>query len=234
MGVLPCYANGKQTARVTCDCCGKEVVIGIPTTNYHRNMTPSRRAKIAAEVKTSKPVVQKMRSVGWVVNKAKVVCNTCVKKGNEEKMNQKISVKKVASTVTKIEPNMKSTPVQRREIRKWLDDLYDIDRCCYKENNSDHTVADLCEGKVLWGWVKEIREADYGEGGGNEEASLMVKEVKKLSDAIDTALVTSEVAQQDFRKAYEANAAKMQKAHDGLQARHKEVNELIKKIKLKG
>jgi len=84
---------------------------------------------------------------------------------------------------------------------------------------------------VLWGWVKEIREADYGEGGGNEEAGLIVKEVKKLSDAIDTALATSEIAQQDFRKAYEASAAKMQKAHDGLQARHKEVNELIKKLK---
>jgi uncharacterized FlaG/YvyC family protein len=87
---------------------------------------------------------------------------------------------------------------------------------------------------VLWGWVKEIREADYGENGGNEDADLMVKEVKRLSDTIDKALATSEIAQQDFRKAYEANAAKMQKAHDGLQARHKEVNDLIKKIKLKG
>ena len=231
MGVLPCYANGRQTARVTCDCCGKEVVIGIPTTNYHRNMTPSRRAKIAAEVRTSKPVVQKMRSVGWVVNKAKVVCNTCVKKDNEEKMNQKISVKKVASTATKIEPNRKPTREQRREIIRLLEDCYDVDRECYKGKESDQSIADTCEGNVLWGWVAAIREENYGAGDGNEEADLMVKEVKKLSDTINAALASSEIAQQDFRKAYEANAAKMQKAHDGLQARHKEVNDLIKKLK---
>ena len=233
MGVETFY-DGRLQVRLICDKCDTSTVVSAPSHHLPKTATAQQVKKGIAELRTSKSVIQKARTAGWLVNKQTIACKCCLKNRNEEKMNQKISVKKVASTATKIEPNMKSTPAQRRDIRKWLDDLYDIDKCCYKENNSDHTVADLCDGKVLWGWVKEIREADYGENGGNEDADLMVKEVKRLSDTIDKALATSEIAQQDFRKAYEANAAKMQKAHDGLQARHKEVNDLIKKIKLKG
>jgi len=230
MGVETFY-DGRLQVRLICDQCKTSIVVSAPSYHLPKSASAQQVKKGITELRTSKAVTQKARTAGWLVNKQTIACGCCLKNRNEEKMNQKISVKKVASTATKIEPNRKPTREQRREIIRLLEDCYDVDRECYKGKESDQSIADTCEGNVLWGWVAAIREENYGAGDGNEEANLMVKEVKKLSDTINAALASSEIAQQDFRKAYEANAAKMQKAHDGLQARHKEVNDLIKKLK---
>lgn len=224
MGVMPYYADGKQLARVTCDSCKTEVVIGIPNIHYPRNITPKQKKQTEAHVQTSRPVVQKMRTHGWIISKSKVVCKCCLQDRNEEKM-KKASVK---PPVTKVDPDRKSTPAQRRDIRKWLDEVYDVENVRYKERYSDYAVADLCDG-VLWGWVKQIREEDYGENAGNEEVSIFAEEAKKLKKDIATAIVDSDLAIKAFRMAYDEALSKLMKAHDGLQARQKEVTEFANK-----
>lgn len=225
MGVTPYYADGKQLARVACDSCKTEVVLGIPNLHYPRNITPKQKKQTDAQVQTSRPVVQKMRTHGWMISKSKVVCKCCLKNREEDKM-KKVSVKE---PVTKVEPDRKSTMEQRRDIRKWLDEVYDVKNVRYKERYSDYEVADLCEGDVLWGWVKQIREGDYGENGGNEEFSIFAEEAKKLANEINAAIVDSDLAIKAFKLAYDEALSKLMKAYDGLQVRQKEVTEFMKK-----
>lgn len=83
------------------------------------------------------------------------------------------------------EPPREPTIAQNRLIRQLLDEVYDIDACRYKGEESDLTVSDtLKENGVLPGWVTRVRESFYGSGSGNEEEENLGLEIETLLEDI--------------------------------------------------
>jgi hypothetical protein len=68
------------------------------------------------------------------------------------------------------------TKRQRIEIITMLAECYDIDAGRYQRGDTDDTVADVLG--VMPGWVAEIREAEFGPDGSNDDMA-------KLSEAFE-------------------------------------------------
>lgn len=66
---------------------------------------------------------------------------------------------------------------QRIEIFTLLAECYDIDLGRYQNGDTDETVAEVLG--VLPGWVAQIREAEFGPDGGNEDIEALIKSLRE-------------------------------------------------------
>lgn len=97
------------------------------------------------------------------------------------------AVKTATLTETPREPTKK----QRLEIISVLMDAYDLDAQCYSGGETDQTVADVLN--VMPGWVTQIREAEFGPSGGNEDMAALKIEIEAfLVESNDTAKAAQE------------------------------------------
>ncbi|APZ53123.1 hypothetical protein Ga0080574_TMP2789 [Salipiger abyssi] len=93
-------------------------------------------------------------------------------------------------------PAREMTKFEKIEIVKLLADVYDLDAGRYKNGDTDETVADVLG--VMPGWVANIREADFGPDGGNENiedlAARLGEAEKNLQAILESAAQQHEAA----------------------------------------
>ena len=168
MGISAVY-NGKEQAECICDGCGSRVLLNCR--HGTRPTNPSKRqnsaiAGTANEIKNLGAITKQLTKRMWKVSKNNILCNECVLKTREEKMVR-----------AKVEPIREPSRDQKREITLMLNDVYDIEKQCYKKSETDASVAEVLGTGILWGWVAKIREDMFGPDG-NEDDQLTVGEAK--------------------------------------------------------
>lgn len=88
-----------------------------------------------------------------------------------------------------IEPSRQAprtpTLAQRHEITGMLMLSYDHKAGRYTGAETDKTIAEAIGGGCMPGWVAEIREANFGPAGGNEEIEAIRAEIAALSARLD-------------------------------------------------
>lgn len=95
-------------------------------------------------------------------------------------------------------PSPREMPVaDRRRIFREIDDCYDESGGRYVMGETDETLANRLS--VPWGWVKDVREENFGPAGPNPEIEKLTKEVadmaKKVSAAEVQAMTAAETAE---------------------------------------
>lgn len=150
---------GKSRALIVCDDCGESSEIPCAYLN-------------SAGPKSSQPNVSQARgralSMGWTYVKSKLRCPSC-----EEK-------RKVIPMKANKEANVPKEPTKRQriEIFTMLADCYDIDAGRYQRGDTDETIADVLS--VMPGWVAQIREAEFGPDGGNEDIESLAAKIDDM------------------------------------------------------
>lgn len=165
---LPLQAKGKSIALIICDDCGQS-----------EEVPCAYRGKVDRRTKTARPNDGQARAraldVGWSVVRNKMRCPNC----EEKRKAQPMPITKEASAKPPpAKPQAARTPSKREriEIFALLADVYDIDAGRYRNAETDDSVADVLG--VMPGWVAEIREAEFGPDGSNDE-------IAKLSEAFE-------------------------------------------------
>lgn len=150
--------SGQPRMQATCDDCGREEVFACP-----RGDVGHARKRI--------------HGMGWRVVKDQLTCRSCQVKRKAEKMATTGAKAKVTPGSSE-QPPREPTRAQRREIRDFLEDVYDVDAGCYKAGETDQTVADCLE--VLPGWVARIREEWFGDNGGNQDMAALQGDLNRF------------------------------------------------------
>lgn len=145
--------GGPPKARVICDGCSKEEIVPCPYESTG-----------AGNVK--KPVVSNARgkviAMGWTYVKSTLRCPEC------EAKRKVVPMQKPQNA----QPDRQMTKKEKVSIYAMLSEVYDIDQGRYMQGDTDETVAEVL--KVLPGWVAEIREADFGPDGTNEDIDALI------------------------------------------------------------
>lgn len=170
---------GASRANIVCDDCGgKEAVPCAYESNGHPKVSQARGRAVA---------------MGWSYVKNKLRCKDCEAK-------RKVIPMKQAETKAP-EPSKK----ERIQIFAMLAEVYDVDAGRYNNGDTDETVADVLG--VRPGFVAQIREAEFGPDGGNEDIESLSQEIAGQSKAITDAINKLNEARQDLDFLLRANEA---------------------------
>jgi transcriptional regulator with XRE-family HTH domain len=150
---------GKSRALIVCDDCSQSVEVPCSYLNatgpkgHQPNVSQARRRALG---------------MGWTYVKSKLRCPTC-----EEK-------RKVVPMKFNKQPEAPKEPTKRQriEIFTMLAECYDIDAGRYQRGDTDETIADVLG--VMPGWVSQIREAEFGPDGGNEDIELLAAKIDDM------------------------------------------------------
>ncbi|MFC4731747.1 hypothetical protein [Salipiger abyssi] len=168
--------KGVHRAKAQCDECEREEVV---TCDYVRGAGGD-WAPNEGQVK------KKLTAHGWAEVKGKLRCPTCEARRKVVPMKPKEAAA----------PAREMTKFEKIEIVKLLADVYDLDAGRYKNGDTDETVADVLG--VMPGWVANIREADFGPDGGNENiedlAARLGEAEKNLQAILESAAQQHEAA----------------------------------------
>lgn len=151
--------KGTPRAKVICDDCGREEVVACAYTRSDRHISQPNASQARAKV----------IKLGWAYVKGCLRCSAC------ESKRKVIPMKKV---IEQQEPTKK----QRLEIISMLMEVYDLENECYLSGDTDSTVADVLN--VRPGWVSQIREAEFGPDGGNEDIESLKTSLGELEREI--------------------------------------------------
>lgn len=165
MGIEPIEHTrmGHSRAKIVCDDCGKDDCVPCAYLgNANKKSCENRPNESQARAKAI--------SMGWAYVKNKLRCATC-----EAKRKANLTVTKQSKTP---EPPREPTKQQRIQIFAMLAEVYDLDAGRYNNGDTDDTVADVLG--VMPGWVAQIREAEFGPDGGNEDIELMAKTLANM------------------------------------------------------
>ena len=207
MTITAVYKDGKEQAKCVCDECKAEIFVTC--------MHGSRKSK--PEFQNNKTIIQKLHKLGWKIYQRETVCDACMAKRKEKKVNK--------TNITKIEPNRQPSREQKRDIMLMLQDVYSIDKQCYTKSETDKTVADALEDGIMWGWVKAIREDMFGPDG-NEDDQLSVGEAHLWIDRTDTHIADLKASILTFEK----QMADMHRILASIQSCRKEVKGFLDTI----
>lgn len=156
MNIRPTNVKGHK-AIVTCDDCGSEETFSC---DYIRRPDNSHEPN-EGQVKN------KMVHSGWAIVKGKCRCPKCVEKAKVIAMPAK--------------PAAQPAEMSRKDkinIFTLLAEVYDVEAGRYRDSETDDTVAEILG--VRAGWVAEVREADFGPAGGNDEIDEAVERLDGL------------------------------------------------------
>lgn len=178
---------GVPRVRCICDGCGREEVV---TCDYEHG-----RGHVW--VPKEGQAVRKMVGRGWGHVKARLLCPAC-EAARRASIFRRGAATCSPSTAAKgegdgmkktIEPSRQAprtpTLAQRHEITGMLMLSYDHKAGRYTGAETDKTIAEAIGGGCMPGWVAEIREANFGPAGGNEEIEAIRAEIAALSARLD-------------------------------------------------
>lgn len=161
---------GVSRAKVVCDECGRSEVAACD----YKRVPGGKWVPNEGQIKT------KITAHNWSIIKNKMFCPACLAKRKVVNMHEQKARKMEA------EKPKEPTKKQRVQIFATLAEVYDIDSGRYMQGDTDDTVADVLG--VMPGWVAEIREAEFGPDGGNEDIATLAAELaefrKQATEAI--------------------------------------------------
>lgn len=183
---------GVPRVRCICDGCGREEVV---TCDYERGRDGVWAPKDGQ-------AVRKMVGRGWGHVKAQLLCPAC-EAARRAAISRRVAATCSLPTEAKgegeemkktIEPSRQvprtPTLAQRHEITGMLMLSYDHKAGRYTGAETDKTIADAIGGGCMPGWVAEIREANFGPAGGNEEIEAIRAEIAAVqADCAERAAV---------------------------------------------
>lgn len=153
--------GGPPHAKAVCDDCGCEEEVACA---YARSRNPDQRQPNEGQVRT------KVTAMGWSYVKGKLRCSDC-----EEKRKTMATKNKEPQVV---EPKRDMTTREKIGIYAMLADVYDLDAGHYIGGETDDSVADVLG--VMPGWVAQIREADFGPDGANDDIAILSERVETM------------------------------------------------------
>ena len=184
--------HGAPRAKAVCDECGREEVVPC---GYDGFAAPKEGQ-----------VLSKLKANGWTFISKKLRCPKCeaarkAKRSEKPKMTKKKELMQAPS-----EMDIKS----RREINRAIMAVWDEDNERYQGAYTDRTVAD--EIGVRPGWVKIVREENYGGSGGNDEFERLLTKVEAFEADVRAEMLaaTAEYEQRIKKKLAEHSALKAQ------------------------
>lgn len=183
---LPYKAGGNSTALLVCDDCGAKHEILCAYTGKHNAKTNLRKLN-AGQAKS------KAMHLGWSLVRNNLRCPLCEEKRKSDNMKQ--------DTVTKLHQAVPERTVSKRErieIFTMLAEVYDIDAGHYRNGDTDDSVADVLG--VMPGWVAEIREAEFGPDGSNDEMAKLSEAFEQSRTAFRDLLSQIEVIGDDLTR----------------------------------
>lgn len=170
---------GAPLVRCICDGCGREEVVTCDYEHGPGNVWVPKEGQ----------AVRKMIGRGWSHVKARLLCPACeaarrasISHRGAATCSPSMTAKGEGEEMKKtIEPSRQAprtpTLAQRHEITGMLMLSYDHKAGRYTGAETDKTIAEAIGGGCLPGWVAEIREANFGPAGGNEEIEAIRAEI---------------------------------------------------------
>lgn len=162
---IPKSAGGAPRAKCICGDCGREEIVAC----RYDGSEPDRGQ-----------IIKKMNnSHNWSFVKGELFCLSCTSK---KKVAPAEEPEKMPNTNQPTEPSR----AQKREIMDLLEETYDTEMECYRQGDTDATLAEVLG--LLPGWVAKLREEFFGPEGGNEDIKnltedfgVAVRELKALA-----------------------------------------------------
>lgn len=178
--IEPIEGKGVSRANAVCDDCGRREAVHCD----YRRAPGNKTMPDAAQVK------KKITAHGWSDIKGKLRCPTCETK-------RKIAPMPATKPAETVAPQMSKR--DRINIISMLAEVYDLDAGRYKANDTDETVAEVLETRP--GWVAEVREAEFGPAGGNENIDALEQELSASRKVMEALLDRHESLLSDIRTA---------------------------------
>ena len=147
--------RGQPRVCATCDDCGREETVAA----IHGKSGGDGFGQAA----------QKLQKMGWSYLHRHLRCPNC-------------EAKRKVVPMKKAEEPQDPTKKQRLEIISMLMEVYDLEKECYLNGDTDTTVANVLD--VRPGWVSQIREAEFGPDGGNEDIESLKSSLAELEREI--------------------------------------------------
>lgn len=173
------FKAGASRANIVCDDCGKKECVPCAYDDKGQPKVSQARGRAMA--------------MGWSYVKNKLRCPTCEAK------------RKVVPMTKPKEQAPEPSKKERIQIFAMLAEVYDVDAGRYNNGDTDETVADVLG--VRPGFVAQIREAEFGPDGGNEDIEGLTQELQGQSKAITDAMNKLNEAKQDLDFLLRANEA---------------------------
>jgi len=149
------HKGGAGRAKLVCDDCSRDEVIPcayIGNANARSNVAQPNVSQAH----------KKAHHMGWSIVKNILRCPACEAK-------RKVVPMKASEKPAPREASKR----QRIEIFTMLAEVYDLDAGRYKKGETDDTVAEVLG--VMPGWVSQIRDAEFGPDGGNDDIEALSK-----------------------------------------------------------
>lgn len=171
MSIIPVRnQKGYPRAECMCDFCDRIEVMG----------AKYKRTRGQGDQVDEGPLIRRLQQMGWSKIKGKIRCPICEAKRKSEAHEQVKSMNEsrvisMQSVKSKSEAVREPTKKQRVQIFAMLAEVYDIDAGRYMQGDTDDTVAEVLG--VMPGWVSEIRAAEFGPDGNNEDIDALADEI---------------------------------------------------------
>lgn len=172
MSVEAIQGRGVNRANATCDVCGRVETV---TCDYARDSAGAWSPKVGQ-------VHQKVTQHGWALVKGKLHCPACEAKRKSQKGVKMAEVKERSQAPVPKEPTRK----ERLRVIQAIMAVWDEDAERYQSDYTDRTVAE--EIGVMPGWVKLIREENFGGTGGNAEIEALQAALSELEEQLATSV----------------------------------------------
>jgi hypothetical protein len=175
--------GGRGQPRVKCTCadCGREEVVAA----IHGRDGKEGEGQ----------AVQKITAMGWTYLSKRLRCPAC---------DQKRRTAKATASDKAAPPAREPTREDKRRIMDLLTDVYDTDAECYRQGDTDDTVAEVLE--VMPAWVADLREEFFGPVGSNQDLADLrrdiVEQAEQITDLkaeLDLKVMDVQNAQQSIR-----------------------------------
>jgi len=170
------YKGGAGRAKIVCDNCDRDEVVPCAYVG------PGNASQSNGRPNESQARAKALR-MGWSYIKGKLRCPKC------EAKRKATNMQTAQSKVTPIKAPSEPTKKQRIEIIGLIATAYDLDAERYVGGETDDTVASAAG--VVPGWVAQIREAEFGPDGSNDDIETLRAEIAADREAIAAAIKAS-------------------------------------------
>ncbi|RLL61535.1 hypothetical protein [Paenirhodobacter hankyongi] len=167
--------SGGERFLITCDACCAEIAFDV--------RKPLGTIARRTEYTSGRAFERAARSKGWtcarVNGQGQDLCPRCTRRqrGADEPKPKPIEEKTMVQKTEAKQALRQPSQEQRGDIIEMLVLTYDRKAKRYKGADTDKTVSEAVGAWCLPGWVAEIREANFGPAGGNEEIEAIRAEI---------------------------------------------------------
>ena len=186
-------SQGEARARLSCDANGCDRAEIIPCVFKGRAVKGgTRRIDLGATYKT-------VRALGWSVVGKKQFCSHCAAARKYKNHQQKKVIQMprkepnptrgqqlfdASAELAKIQSAKPPEPTKKERIQifSMLAEVYDLDAGRYNNGDTDETVAEVLG--TMPGFVTQIREAEFGPDGGNEDIEALTSRIDGFQEEL--------------------------------------------------